>query len=110
MKENKTAKLIRWVTEHPEVKWDLSGIEMGGDSEECLNIIDILEQAGFYELIFIILIGGEKFREVGFAMDKMFYIMWAEKWEEIGDQNMCTWIKEEIKSELEKRKSGEEAE
>ncbi len=102
MQENITLKtaeairLVKWLSEHPKIQSRLFEDYTQTSPEECLEIIEILEENDFYEMIVALLMKNQyniALEQVisEFVIDKMI-----REWERVGTEQMCQDIKEKI--------------
>ena len=88
------------LSENPDILHTLccEGYEV--EPPECLEIIGILEEQGFYELIYILLIKNRYHAVIGGAIERLLAEMWMSEWEKAGNQQMCKELKERIQKEM----------
>jgi hypothetical protein len=95
--ENRTAEIIKWLSNHNKIQrricWDGYAIE----PNECLEIIEMLEKDGLYELIYILLMRNINHIVISEAIEILQAEAWVKEWEKIGNEQMCRNIKEQIK-------------
>ncbi len=106
---NKTAeaiRLVKWLSEHPKIQSRLFEDYSQTTPEECLEIIEILEKNGFYEMIVALLMKNQfnmALEQVisEFVIDKMI-----KEWERVGTEQMCQDIKERIREKIQLSDAG----
>ena len=97
---NRTAEMIKWLSDHPNIQRKLCLGEYEAEPEECLVIMGILEKRGYYEMIYVLLTKNQQHAIIGGAMEKLLAELWADKWEKAGNQQMCKEIQEHIQNEI----------
>ena len=94
---DRTAEIIKWLSNHNKIQrricWDGYAIE----PNECLEIIEMLEKDGLYELIYILLMRNINHIVISEAIEILQAEAWVKEWEKIGNEQMCRNIKEQIK-------------
>lgn len=99
-KITESIRLVKWLTEHPKIQSRLFEDYAQITPEECLEIIETLEENGFYEMIIALLMKNQyniALEQVisEFVVDKM-----TKEWERIGMEQMCKDIKDKIKESI----------
>lgn len=92
-----TIRLVRWLAEHPKIQRRLCEGEYESTPEECLEMIELLENNSFYDMIFILLMKNSHDRIIDEALTKMVMEKMANEWERVGTEQMCRDIKERIR-------------
>jgi len=100
-----TIRLVRWLAEHSQIKRRLCEGEFESTPEECLEIIELLENNSFYDMIFILLMKNSHELIIDEAISSVATEKIANEWERIGTEQMCRDIKERIKEEI--KRNGE---
>lgn len=101
MEENKMARLVKWMGENPAIQAKLCDGGFESDAEDCIALMDMLEEQGFYELIYVLLIKNQQDGVIWGAMDKLLADAWAQRWAQAGNRAMLREIRERIRSEME---------
>ena len=97
---NRTAEMIKWLANHPNIQQMLCHDEYEAEADACLEIVDALEKQGYYEMIYIFLMKNQCHKVIGDAIDKLFAELWADRWEKAGNQQMCREIHAYIQNEI----------
>jgi len=97
---SRTMEIIKWMSAYPDIQRALccEGYEV--EPDECLEIIGILEEQGFYELIYVLLVKNQCHAVIGGAIERLLAEMWMSEWEKVGSQQMCKDLKECIQKEI----------
>ena len=95
---NRTTEMIRWLANNPKIQRRICCEGYDIEPDECLEIIEMLEQEGFYELVYILLMKNVNHVVIANAVEKLQYKAWSNEWEKIGNEKMCMNIKEQIKN------------
>lgn len=98
--QDRAAQMINWLVSHPQVQSIICFEEYGACPEQCLEDMDTLAEAGYYELIYILLMKNRFSYVIGRVVEAMLMEAWAEQWESMGYSNMVGKIKTRIKAEL----------
>ena len=97
---NRPLEIIKWLSTHPDIQRNLCREGYEVEPPECLEIIGTLEEQGFYELIYILLVKNQHHAIIGGAIDKLLTQFWMDAWGKAGNRQMCTEIKEQIQNEI----------
>lgn len=101
--ENKMARLVKWMGVHPEVQAKLCDSGYEAKPAECIEIMDMLEAQGFYELIYVLLIKNQQDWVISGVLEKLLAEAWAQRWETAGNRGMIRELRELISREMELR-------
>lgn len=104
--QDDTIRLVRWLAEHPKIQRRLCEADFESTPEECLEIIEMLENNSFYDMIFILLMKNSHDLIIDEAITKMVTEKMANEWDRIGTEQMCADIKNRIREEI--RRKGQE--
>lgn len=96
-----TIRLVKWLSENPNIMFSLCNIEEEVSPEECLEIIELLEKNAFYDMIFIMIMRNRDNSIMDSAITKMIVDKVIKEWERIGTEQMCRDIKQCIKDQIE---------
>lgn len=105
--ENKVIRLAIWLTEHPKIQHRLFEEEYDATPDEFIEIMEMLEENGFYEMILVLLIKNKWNVSLEQALSKVFIEKMAKEWERIGTEQMCRDIKDKIREEQRAEKAKE---
>jgi hypothetical protein len=97
---NRTIKLVKWLSENPKIQSRLCEDYSESTPEECIEIIDILEENGFYDLIVILLMKNQYNLALEQVVTEIVIDKMTKEWERIGMEQMCSDIKEKIKEKI----------
>lgn len=95
-----TIRLVKWLAEHPKIQRRLCEGEYESTPEECLEMIELLEDNSFYEMIFILLMKNIHNPVIDDAVTKMAAEKITNEWERVGTEQMCRDIKARIRQEI----------
>lgn len=98
--KNKMARLVEWMGENMEIQAMLCDGGFEADAEDCIALMDMLEEQGFYELIYVLLIKNQQDDVIWGTMEKLLADAWARRWEQAGTRAMLREIRERIRSEM----------
>lgn len=105
--KDNTIELVKWLAEHPKVCRRLCEDEYQVTPEECIEIIEMLEEKGFYEMIFILLANNKYDPVIKQAVKNVVVEKMSKEWKRIGTKQLCNDIKVKIREEIRIQESGE---
>ncbi len=97
---NRTTRMMEWLANHPRIQHRICCEDFGVEPEECIQIIEMLEEKEFYELVYILLLKNEQQIVIADVLEKLKTGAWAREWEKVGNEKMCRDIKEKIRNEM----------
>ncbi len=108
---NKTTEAIRLVKQlsgHPKIQSRLFEDYAETTSEECLQIIELLEKNEFYEMIVALLMKNQYNIALEQVITEFVVEKMTKEWERIGMEQMCKDIKDKIKEKIKLKDKGRE--
>ncbi len=106
--KNRTIEIIRWLAKHPKIQRRICCEEYTIEPDECLEIMEILEKNGFYELMYILLRKNEQHLAIDYALEGLKTEAWANEWGKVGNEQMCRTIKERIRNGIQLLEMGKD--
>lgn len=104
--DERTIKIINWLAVHPLIEHSLLH-EGDGNIKDLLEAIEEIEREGFYELVYLLLRKNEFYTVIDEVIRKVFAEIMVHYCRDVGTANMCTYIKETLKKEIELREMKE---
>lgn len=101
--EDKTIRLIKWLSKHPKIQTRLCEDGYTVTLEECLEIIELLEENEFYDMIFVLFVKNSHERTIDKIITEIMIEKMTEEWKRIGTKQMCQDIKQKIKEEIQRK-------
>lgn len=95
-----TIKLVKWLAVNPKIQSRLCEDYAESSPEECIEIIEILEENAFYDLIVILLMKNQYNLALEQVVTEIVIDKMAKEWERIGMEQMCSDIKEKLKEKI----------
>lgn len=103
IQEDKLIEMALWLTDHPKIQRRLCDGEYEVSPEEFLEIMEQLENKGFYELIYILLIKNQYNDVLEQAATSLLIQKAGKEWQRIGTKEMCRDFKEKIQGEIRRK-------
>jgi len=93
-------RLANWMTEHPKVQRRICEDGFEVTPEEFIEIMEMLEGNGFYEMIFILIVKNRSNPVLEKALSRLVVEKVGKALEEIGARQMCEELKGKIREEI----------
>lgn len=103
---DKVIELVRWLAEHPKVQRRLCEDEYKVTPEEFIEIMELLEQHEFYEMIVVLILKNRCNAVLSQALSRMLVETMSKEWEKIGTKQMCKDMKDLIREEIRSKEAG----
>lgn len=85
---HRTSRLIKWLSKNPAIQSRICG-ELDVSPQECIKLIDVLKDNGFYEMAYILLMGNQQDIAIGYAADTLLAELLAKEWGRLGGKKIC---------------------
>lgn len=106
--QKEVVRLIKWLWENPEIKEAIC-YEDEPSPEECIDIINRLEKAAFYDMILIFILRQQHRGFMYKAYNTLIVDGLVKVWEEETIDNVCQKVKEMLQREFEKAEENQES-
>jgi len=100
-RETEVIRLAKWMSEHPRVRRRICENEYEVTPEEFIELTELLEENGFYEMIYVLLTKNQVNDILEQATSRLLVEKTCNEWERIGTKQFCKELKDIIKEEME---------
>ncbi len=108
IKTAEAIRLVKWLSEHPKIQIRLFEDYAQTTPEEFLEIIEILEKNGFYEMIVALMMKNQYNIALEQVISEFVIEKMIKEWERIGMEQMCRDIKDKIRVKIKLKDKGRE--
>lgn len=96
---------IKWLKDNPSTQYLIENNGMDLKGKDLLNIMNVLEKGGFYEIIYTITMSASGNIEISRAIEKFIYQAVIEIWESKGTETMYNIFKDILIEEINDREN-----
>ena len=99
-RETDVIRLVKWMAEHPKIKRRVCESEYEVTPEEFIEIVDILEENGFHEMIYVLLSKNQINDILAQSTSRLLVEKTCKEWERIGTNQLCKELRDIIREEI----------
>lgn len=99
-RETEVIRLVKWMTEHPKIRRRICEDEYEVTPEEFIEIAEMLEENGFHEMIYVLLVKNQMGDILAQATSRLLVEKACNEWERLGTSQLLKELKDTIREEM----------